>query len=92
MTMRWMTWATWIPAVAAMTLAVGWAMTGSYPLAAGAVICIALTLAALWFDAGDDGAAPHPLDPAREQERRIRLAVGQMRQRYRHTRDGESGL
>jgi hypothetical protein len=94
MTMRWTTWVTWIPAVAAMALAVAWAMTGSYPLAMGAVICIAVTLGALWWGAepADDSTAPHPLDPQQEANRRARMALGQMRRRYRHTRDEERGL
>jgi len=89
--MRWMTWATWIPAVAAMALAVALAMTGSYPLAAGAVLCVAVTLAALWLsdEPTDDSTAPHPLDPQQEANRRARMALGQMRKRADRVRGGD---
>jgi len=80
-------------AALALVAVLGWLWTLDWWLFGTAIVLGSLTCIAL--GAFDEPDQPHPLDSHTErlrERRRLELALGQMRRRYRHTRDRESGL
>jgi hypothetical protein len=75
---------------------VWWVLSGNWLMGWLAVVLGIAACVAMWYSpdkvVDDIGVTPHPLDPQQEANRRARMALGQMRRRYRHTRDEERGL
>jgi membrane protein implicated in regulation of membrane protease activity len=76
-------------AALALAAVLGWLLTLSWWLAVAATALA--SGACLVLGAFEEDNQPHPPDPAREQRRKVHLALGQMRRRYKRTVNAEDG-